>query len=56
MRPRKCPFCGEQNAQMHEGEKINNTPWFFIICQVCHSSGPWEDNQEEALASWNTRR
>lgn len=62
-----CPFCGETNVDVHEGDTFR---WRYAACRSCDARAPevrirttghgtkpeWEDDaRARAITQWNTR-
>ncbi len=58
MTARPCPFCGAEQAEPQFGIRFVGTTAFTekcVWCPSCGQRGPWVDEDEDALAKWNTR-
>jgi Lar family restriction alleviation protein len=47
-----CPFCGWQFVRIRDTDE-----GIFAECcdDKCHAHGPWERNEQKAVAAWNKR-
>lgn len=44
--PKICPHC--QSNQTYVAHRC-----FYVVCGVCHMTGPTSESEEEAVALWN---
>ena len=45
-----CPFCGYRSARLDHKPAPS-----FIICDVCHATGPLVKDGDDPWAAWNKR-
>lgn len=45
-----CPFCGESGLRNFSYDLL-----YYYACDMCDSTGPLADSEEEALKLWNER-
>jgi Lar family restriction alleviation protein len=48
-----CPFCGGDNVSVEGAGSVFGG--FICICSSCGISSEQKENQEQAIATWNTR-